>query len=141
MCERFLGFYENFSEKGLEIRICDAEKPPVVAADPLALNRVLNNLIQNLLRYAQGTIIISFSEENDCAAVTISNETAAALPEETDRIFDRFYTVDPSRSSRSAGLGLYISRKLVTGMGGEISARKDGNKLVVTMKFPRARAD
>ena len=100
------------------------------------MTRVLNNLIQNLLRYAQGSILIAFAEDGRWAAVIISNETAADLPEETERIFERFYTADPSRSNRSAGLGLYISRKLVTGMGGEISARREGERLVVTMRFP-----
>lgn len=134
--ECFLRFYEDFVRKNIELDIQDAAKPPVVRADPLALQRVLHNLIQNLLRYARGTVSISFFEEGDFHAVQVGNETEAALPNEIDSIFDRFYTADQSRSGRGMGLGLYISRKLVNGMGGMISAQKDGQRLFITVKLP-----
>lgn len=136
VCDCFLRFYEDFGQKNIELAIQDAAYPPIVRADPVALQRVLHNLIQNLLRYAQGTVSIAFFEEDDFHAVQVGNETAATLPYDIDSIFDRFYTADQSRSGQSMGLGLYISRKLVNGMGGMIWAKKDGQRLFITVKLP-----
>ncbi|MDR1533058.1 MAG: HAMP domain-containing histidine kinase [Clostridiales bacterium] len=135
VCERFLGFYENFLKKGIEVTIHDAETAPIVSADPLALDRVLNNLIQNLLRYAKAEAEISFSEENGYCLLTVSNSTDSALPEETGRIFERFYTAGPVRGGKSAGLGLYVTRKLVEGMGGAITACGAGGRVVFIIKL------
>lgn len=135
ICECFLRFYEDFGRKQIGLEIQEAAKPPVVRADLLALQRVLHNLIQNLLRYAHGTVSISFFEEEGFYAVKISNETEVALPNNIDSIFDRFYTADQSRGGQGMGLGLYISRKLVNGMDGVISAEKDREMLLITLKL------
>ncbi|MDR2354705.1 MAG: HAMP domain-containing histidine kinase [Clostridiales Family XIII bacterium] len=138
VCERFLAFYENFAERGLTASIRGADRAYHVVADPLALTRVLNNLIQNLLRYASGEISVSFADEGEYAAVIVGNETKGPLPDETEKIFERFFTADPSRSNRGSGLGLYISRKLVEGMGGRIGAEKqNGDALVLTIRLPK----
>ncbi|CAM4496684.1 signal transduction histidine kinase [Paenibacillus endophyticus] len=135
VCECFLRFFEEFDRKKIELNIKDAANPPEVCADPMALQRVLYNLIQNLLRYAIGTVTISFYEEGGFHAVKIGNETEIPLPNHIDSIFDRFHTADPSRSSQGTGLGLYISRKLVHGMGGEITAEKDKQMLFIIVKL------
>jgi signal transduction histidine kinase len=130
--ERFLAFYESLAERGLEVSICKAPPGLTVSADPLAITRVLNNLIQNLLRYANGAVRVTFAEEETMASVIIANQTQSALPEEADKLFERFYTADSSRSNRgSSGLGLYISRKLVEGMGGTISAEKQNDGMLL----------
>jgi signal transduction histidine kinase len=134
--ECFLRFYEDFARRNIEFDIQDAARPPVVLADPLALQRVLHNLIQNLLRYAHGTVTILFLEENGFHAVKIGNETDFPLPSEINSIFDRFYTADQSRGGQGMGLGLYISRKLLNDMGGVISAEKDRQRLFITVKLP-----
>ncbi|HYG60229.1 MAG TPA: HAMP domain-containing sensor histidine kinase [Symbiobacteriaceae bacterium] len=138
VCECFLRFYEDFGRKNIELDIQDAAKPPVVRADPLALQRVLHNLVQNLLRYAHGTVSISFFAEGSFHAVRIGNVTEVPLPDDVTRIFDRFYTADQSRGGQGTGLGLYISRKLVNGMGGVISAERDQRRLFITVKLPMA---
>ncbi|MDR1512631.1 MAG: HAMP domain-containing histidine kinase [Propionibacteriaceae bacterium] len=138
VCERFLAFYETFAARGLEVTIEDAAGGLEAVADPLALTRVLNNLIQNILRYASGTVSVAFADEPERAAVIVSNRTTDLLPDETDRLFERFFTADPSRSNRGSGLGLYISRQLTEGMGGAISAEKrGGDTLVLTIRLPK----
>jgi signal transduction histidine kinase len=135
VCDGFLGFYENFEQKGLELVIQKAETRMLVSADVLALTRILNNIIQNLLRYAKGTITVSFSanaDEETCA-VTIGNESVAPLPEDAERIFERYYTADASRSGNSSGVGLYISRKLAESMGGRLTAHRQDDRLRMTL--------
>lgn len=136
VCECFLRFYEDFARKNIEIDILDAAKPPIIRADPLALQRVLHNLIQNLMRYAQGTVSVSFVEEVGFHGVKVGNETEVPLPNDIDSIFERFYTADQSRSGQGMGLGLYVSRKLVNDMGGVISAEKDRQRIFITVKLP-----
>lgn len=136
VCECFLRFHEDFARKNIELEIHDAKKPPIVCADPLALQRILQNLIQNLLRYAHGTVSISFFAERGFYAVKIGNETKLTLPDDVDSIFERFQTFDQSRSGQGMGLGLYISRKLANGMGGVMSAEKDRQMLFITVKLP-----
>ncbi|WP_127529504.1 sensor histidine kinase [Paenibacillus kobensis] len=137
VAECFLRFFEEFSKRNLELDIRDAAAPPVVLADPVALQRVIHNLIQNLLRYAHGTISVSFTESGGCYAVTIGNKTAAPLPDDADLLFDRFHKSDASRGGQGMGLGLYISRKLMNGMGGSIGAVRAGDMLFVTAMLPK----
>lgn len=136
--ECFLSFYENFAQKNIELNIEDAKIPPIVLADTVSLRRVLCNIIQNLLRYAKETVSVSFSEEDGYFAVTIGNETDSLIPDDINRVFERFYTADPSRSNQSMGLGLYISQKLIAGMGGSIVAYKENLKFYVMVKLPKS---
>lgn len=122
--ESLFSFYNNFAEKGLNVELPDDEFELFVFADETALKRILFNLIQNLLRYANGDVKVCFDTSRHSHSVIIENESAVPLPEEPERIFDRFYKVDSSRSKRGSGLGLYVSRKLAENMGGTLSASK-----------------
>jgi signal transduction histidine kinase len=143
VCETFLGFYQNFSLQKIEVDITEAERPPIAAADEVALKRILYNIIQNLLRYAKGTVFISFqtdsfltTERAYTCAVIIRNETAAPLPKDTERIFERFYMADTSRSHNGAGIGLYVSRKLIRAMDGDITAWQQDGALYMRISLP-----
>jgi signal transduction histidine kinase len=63
-----------------------------------------------------------------------------AHPPDPERMFERFYRADPSRSSAApgAGLGLAISRHLATAQHGALAARLDSNHLVVRLEMPTA---
>jgi signal transduction histidine kinase len=137
VCETFLGFYENFAQKNIEVDIAEAERPPVAVADEVALKRVLHNIIQNLLRYAKSTVSISFAAESaGSRAVVIRNDTEAFLPEDAERIFERFYMADSSRNHGGAGIGLHVSRKLARAMGGDIAAWQSGGALHMKIVLP-----
>jgi signal transduction histidine kinase len=136
-CEILFNFYDNFTQNGIELVVRTADTPLMALADETALKRVLYNLAQNLLRYAQGTATLSFETDSSCCSLTIENESAVALPDEIDRLFDRFYTADSSRSKRGSGLGLYISRKLIERMGGTLTASASGQTLRMTLTLPQ----
>ncbi|MDR1000967.1 MAG: HAMP domain-containing histidine kinase [Clostridiales bacterium] len=142
VCETFLGFYQNFVLKKIEVDIAEAERPPIAIADDMALKRILHNIIQNLLRYAKGAVSISFqtsfqtAERENAHAVIIRNETDAPLPEDIERIFERFYMADTSRSHNGAGIGLYVSRKLIRAMNGDIIAWRQDGALYMKISLP-----
>jgi heavy metal sensor kinase len=103
------------SEISLGIHFC---------ADELYLRRILLNLLDNAIKYnvEGGTVSISAAESGSCVFFRITN-TGLEIPEEhTDRIFERFYRADLSRSSEThgSGLGLSICREIVLAHEGQI---------------------
>jgi signal transduction histidine kinase len=121
----FLEFYEAFESRGIEVDIEEGDPLPVMA-EPSRLKRILYNLVQNLLRYAKSRAAVSFAHGEGTSSVTIENDTDAPLPEDIEKLFERFWSADPSRSKGSSGLGLYVSRRLAENMGGSLSANIAG---------------
>lgn len=113
--------------RGLQIQLRLPSLPPV-AADHDRLVQVVDNLLDNAVRYAPSESRIEIAASAGAAQVTldISNPIGEHRPD-LDRLFDRFYRADPSRSSasRGAGLGLAISRRLVRGQRGDLTASID----------------
>lgn len=112
-------------------------KSVFIRTDTGMLERILQNLLTNAIRYSHGDIRISLSQapEGDitlCMENTVDEE---ALPD-VNRMFDRFYTGDAARMQGSTGLGLAVVKLLAERLGGEVSARLEGNWLAVTLLFP-----
>jgi two-component system, OmpR family, sensor histidine kinase SenX3 len=85
---------------------------------------VLANLVQNALAYTApgGRVWIDIRPLADEMEITVSDTGTGIAEEDQQRIFDRFYRVDPARarSTGGAGLGLTIARELMHAMDGEI---------------------
>jgi signal transduction histidine kinase len=98
---------------------------PPVAADPERLHQVLGNLLDNAVKYApDGTSVrIAARAEGASVELIVSNATGDHRPD-PDRMFERFYRADVSRSVSAAGvgLGLAISRELTSAMKGRLWA-------------------
>jgi len=137
VCERFLGFYERFTEKGIEVTIQETNTDTTISADPQAIDRVIYNLIQNLLRYAKTKVEVTFTDEENHIRLTITNDTSTPLPEPTEKIFERFYTSNQSRISKNAGIGLYVSKKLVENMHGQLTAHSTNNNIQMNLSLPK----
>lgn len=113
---------------------------PLVECDPVLIERVIANLVENALRYsARGTSIeIAASHEQDCIVLTIADR-GIGLPEderERERLFEKFVRAQPESSTPGAGLGLAISRHLVQLHGGTLTAcnrSAGGSQFTVTL--------
>ncbi len=91
-------------------------------ADALQFNRIINNLIQNALKYSKSFFYIKqYSLDNKCV-LEFKNDTDIVTKEKIPYIFERFYTGDNSRNNKSTGLGLAIAKLLVEKMQGKIEA-------------------
>ncbi|MDE6567764.1 MAG: HAMP domain-containing histidine kinase [Lachnospiraceae bacterium] len=128
ICDQILASHPAFEEKNITPKFEDFDKTVFVSADQSMLNRVIQNLISNGIKYTSGDLSFCISEENGRVIITVSN--SVDIPVDTTHIFDRFYTEDKSRS-RGSGIGLYICRQFVDAMGGSIRAEMDGNCLSI----------
>jgi signal transduction histidine kinase len=95
-----------------------------IVADEWYLRRVLLNLLDNAIKFNVdgGSLFISLAKLWDVAEFRIGNTGPGITKEDENRVFDRFYRADPSRSSETsgAGLGLSICREIVAAHGGRM---------------------
>jgi two-component system heavy metal sensor histidine kinase CusS len=126
-------------EKGLQLTL---EGDGEVSADRLMLRRALGNLLSNAVRHsAPGTSVrVHISTSPDSISIGMEN-TGDTIPKEyLERVFDRFFRVDPSRqrSSEGTGLGLAITRSIVMAHGGTISVASIDGLTTFRITLPRA---
>jgi two-component system OmpR family sensor kinase len=115
---------------------------PPVNADPDRLHQILDNLLDNAVKYApEGTTVWISAEAGFPARITTTVRNRVGVrPPDPQRMFDRFYRGDSSRSSAGGvGLGLAISRELAIAQNGDLRARllADGS-LAVELDLPVA---
>ena len=125
-------------EKGIQLtRQGDAE----VQADRLMLRRALGNLLSNAVRHSapRTTIRVMVSAAPDEVSIAIENQGDTIAQEHLERLFDRFFRVDPSRqrASEGTGLGLAITKSIVVAHGGTISVKSAGGTTTFTVRLPR----
>jgi signal transduction histidine kinase len=119
---------------GSRVAVRVTADPVIVSGDPDALRRVVINLLDNAVRYASGEVAVgvrSAKRDGDDVAILTVLDDGPGIPEaERERVFDRFYRVQESRSRSSGGtgLGLPIVRDIVRNHGGRVrlTAREDG---------------
>ncbi len=114
-----------------------------VVGDRLRLHQVFANLLSNIRTHTpEGTVAtVSVLPGLDEIAVSVSDDGPGVGDDDLDRLFDRFYRVDPSRSRErgGTGLGLSIVAAIVRGHGGRIvAAHTPGGGLTITVVLPRA---
>ena len=129
--------------RGLALKLALPPDIPPVAADPERLHQVLDNLLDNAVKYApEGSTVNAMARLSGGAVETIVSNPAGAHRPDPDRMFDRFYRADPSRSAAAGGvgLGLAISRELATAMTGRLWADfDDTGNLRVHLVLPASR--
>ncbi len=136
LCEQILANHPVFEEKNITPHFENSDQSVIVSADPNMLNRVIQNLISNGVKYASGDISFRACRENEWVIVTVSNPVNTDV--DVAHIFDRFYTQDKSRS-KGNGMGLYICRQLIEAMGGSISAEMNQNRLSIKVMLNSVR--
>lgn len=100
--------------------------PLYVMVDVDFLREIMNNLIENAIKYTPegGTIWVDAQEHNGKALIAVSDTGIGIAPEDLTHIFQKFYRADNSdtRTIGGTGLGLYIVKKRVEQMNGQVSA-------------------
>jgi two-component system phosphate regulon sensor histidine kinase PhoR len=112
-------------ERSLELVDSSEEGLPLVMADPDRLAQVLTNLVRNAINYTPdgGIISVTTTRAGADVALVVADTGIGMPPEDLERIFERFYRSDESRTRESggSGLGLAIVRDLLSAMGASIS--------------------
>jgi len=133
----------SVAKKGIDL-VIDA-RPSAVSGDQALLERLVDNLIDNAMRYAPSGSVVRVRVDADDGKVTlrVANAGEVISPEEVPRLFERFYRRGTSRSRRTggSGLGLAIVAAVAEVHGGVVSAEAppEGG-LVVTVALPHSPA-
>ncbi len=134
-------FRERLAGKALTIRLEGDDTAAI--ADTLRLQQIFTNLLDNAWKHggARGEIVVEVGRENGDAVVKVSDDGEGIPPGEAERIFNRFYRVDRSRSQTvpGLGLGLAITKHLVLLHGGSIRAlSRPGGGATFEVRLPAA---
>lgn len=132
-------FYPTLKEMNKKINFTSDEKT-ILYADPDKLSRVFNNLIKNAVNYSKENtdIDISIINKENQVTVNITNKGKQIPKEKLDKIFEKFYRLDSSRTSKTggSGLGLAIAKEIVELHGGRIYAESDMKETTFCVTLP-----
>lgn len=132
-------FYPTLKEMNKKINFTSDEKT-ILYADPDKLSRVFNNLIKNAVNYSKENtdIDISILNKENQATVKITNKGKQIPKEKLDKIFEKFYRLASSRTSKTggSGLGLAIAKEIVELHGGRIYAESDMKETTFSVILP-----
>ena len=126
---------ERLAGKGLELRVTKPAEPVYVQADPRHLWRILDNLMNNILKYAQpGTrVYLDLTHEGGRAALCFRNISAQPLNIRPEELTERFVRGDSARSTEGSGLGLAIASSLAKLQGMALVLDVDGDLFKATL--------
>ncbi len=109
----------------------------LLSGDLERMVEILQNIIENAIKYGDGkNITLSFSREEDCQLIHISNTGCHLSETELPHIFDSFWRGSNVGTQSGSGLGLYICRTLLHKMNGSIYAGTSDNRMIVTVVIP-----
>jgi signal transduction histidine kinase len=135
--EIFLSYYEQFEEKNIELQFPEQTIDSQIIGEELMLTRVIQNIVQNILRYAKSKAVISYINEGTHLIFIIKNDIKPDSKVVVEKVFMRFYTEVTSRTNtESSGLGLYLSKKLVEKMNGKMDADLNGSWFILKVQLP-----
>ena len=144
------GYFADFAEdrksflaeRGLELCFQPEHRQATVLLDRIQFQRVLENLLENSIKYKQGeTIRVSLGLEKQAAHVKLSfaDNGIGVAEEELPKLFRSFYRTDPARTNvaKGSGLGLAIVRQIIAGLQGTIWAEQTpGGGLTICILLP-----
>jgi signal transduction histidine kinase len=133
--EVLLGFYEEFNNRNLEPTIEIPNTEMIMMADSSAVKRVIENLIINAIKHSSGNINIRIEKSNKSIQLSISNSVNEFNELDLQRMFDRFYKADQTRTGKGTGLGLPIAKSLMEKMNGNITAEFKENRLLMKCEW------
>lgn len=141
-----LNYYDILTNKGFEVAIDIPESPVYAFADEEAVRRILDNLLSNAVRYGYegGIVGLAVRDGGDHAIAEVWDRGRGIRETERERIFERLYTLDDTRSSSAegSGLGLTIAKRLAERMGGGIEVdSRPYEKTAFAVRFAKSPID
>ena len=132
----------RLKETGLALKIQIPEQDMIIHTDRDALEQVMLNLLDNVIKYAAGggELVIALSEQADGNAISVMDRGPGVLPAHRVSIFEKFHRVDDSLTAQQpgSGLGLSIAKRLMRGLGGDLlyEPRDGGGSCFVVVIVP-----
>ena len=131
-------FSERLEESSLQVVFEDGDVPAYIYADSRRMWRVVENLFNNICKYAmEGTrVYIQTTKQEGRIEVSIKNISRQQMSVRPEELTERFIRGDSSRSTEGSGLGLSIAKSLVQVHGGSFEILMDGDLFKVLLAFP-----
>lgn len=129
--ESISAYYATLKSRGIRPHITLPEQKLTRILNKNALSRILGNVLSNALKYSDGDLIITLTNNGE---MIIANHASHLDDIQVGKLFDRFYTVENAR--KSTGLGLSIAKILTEQMGGTITANYHDDVLSIHILFP-----
>jgi len=134
-------YFKISSGKNKELLSVVSPELVVGTWDRMRIERVVNNLISNAIKYGNGkpiTVTVEQDEFYHCARLIVSDQGIGILPNKLNKIFERYErAVDPHSSIGGLGLGLYICRQIVEEHRGTITVASEiGRGSTFTVELP-----
>ncbi len=121
-------------------------QPLTAPVDAEQIGQIVMNLLSNAIQYNRpgGSVFVTLGKDGDAAVLRVADTGPGIAAEHQPHVFDRFYRVDPARTSDrgGCGLGLAICREIVLAHGGSIELESaPGQGAVFTVRLPLAPAE
>ncbi|MCA9266107.1 MAG: HAMP domain-containing protein [Planctomycetales bacterium] len=135
-------YHANAAErKAIELVVDESDKNVHVSADHESLQQIIDNLVDNAIKYSpeHRAVHIGWMAKGSVVDIYVRDEGLGIHPADQERIFERFYRVDKARSREmgSTGLGLSIVKHLTRALGGSISITSQlGQGSTFTVRLP-----
>ena len=139
ICQTGGEFNEIFEDVGLTVVTRLPNEPVMILADGSRLWRVVQNLYNNVAKYAlkNTRVFVDLKENEGRAEFTIKDISAQSIHKTAQDLSERFVRGDESRGTEGHGLGLSIARHLTNLMGGTFEIQVDGDLFIVTITFSK----
>ena len=129
---------DSIEASDLRLRVNLPERPVLVLADGSRLYRMLQNVLDNALKYSLNgsRLFVELTEGEGRAVGVVKNTAAYEMDFSAEDVLRRFSRGDKARSSEGSGLGLAIAQSFCERCGGVFGVTIDGDQFKVTMDFP-----
>lgn len=141
-----INYYDTLNQKGFHTEVEIPEESIYIQGDERALQRILNNLLQNALKYgADGKYLkLCLKENRGSVQIEVIDRGKGIVEEHQDQVFERLVTLEDARNKKyhGSGLGLTITKRLTEAMGGRICLKSSPYVCTTfTVEFPQFRED
>ncbi len=138
----FISALPRIDEKHIEPDIQLDEALPMAYGDADRLRQVVNNLLDNAIKFSGGHIALKTAATGEWLTAQVENDGEGISEADLPHIFERFYKADKAHTSgMGTGLGLAIAQRIVEQHGGQISVESQNGKTVFSFTVPRVPKD
>ena len=136
--EILIEWLPELERSNIRLTVAISDDDLMVDIDRTAYKRILNNLIQNAVKHGDCTqITISVKSYGDATHIDVANNGKPIPAQHLPHIFERLYKGETSRTDKGSGLGLTITKELVTALNGEITVSSvQGEDTTFTIALP-----
>jgi two-component system phosphate regulon sensor histidine kinase PhoR len=130
-------FKRDISKKKVDLQFLFQNEQYFYSGDELKLYLVFQNLIDNAIKYSNGSVVIKLENSENVYKIYIEDNGIGISEEMIEKVYDRFFTIKTEKSAPSPGIGLTVSKEIIKLHGGEIKIASElgkGAKIEVILK-------